>query len=409
MNALQNTHPIHDKDWWVPNLGMKLHPVMPGSFRMGAHGGLLGWLLHLHVEHEKPAHWVTISREFWIGKYPVTQAEYQEIMGKNPSTFYSRGERNPVDCVSWNDSMAFCTKLTTLEQTANRLPAQYQYRLPTEAEWEFAARGGVYSKGYTYGGANDLGEVAWYQKTCNCETGTHPVGQKKANELGLFDISGNVWEWCYDCYDNYPFPPLMNIKDPLGPIRGLHRVRRGGDWCSEAFDCRVARRGAQERRYAETGMGFRVVLAPILPDVEPELTTEEMPARDLKADARHAQKVFITMAEQTRAEWVANLANAGDNGIAPGTVVRGVSLDGRVIEGNALGMTELLIAVTTADGIEWIHETDPATNLPAWIMDNDTGQMVAISPNYAPVPPLTPVVTSAHKKGAEGPTKWLPT
>ncbi len=199
-------------------------------------------------DDEKPVHTVTVS-DFYMGKYEVTQKQWKEIMGNNPS--YFKGDNLPVERVSWNDIQEFLKKLN--QKTG------MNYRLPTEAEWEYAARGGVKSRGYKYAGSNDIDEVAWHDG--NSGNKTHPVGQKKANELGIYDMSGNVWEWCSDWYSSsyYGSSPQNN---PQGPSSGLHRVARGGSWYDYARYCRVARRdfsGPGIRYYA---LGFRLVLVP---------------------------------------------------------------------------------------------------------------------------------------------------
>lgn len=162
---------------------------------------------------ESPAHSVTVS-DFYIGKYEVTQAQWRAVMGSNPSNF--KGDNLPVEQVSWNDIQKFITKLNTMTGKT--------FRLPTEAEWEYAARGGNQSKGYKYSGSNTLDNVAWYY---NSGGKTHPVGQKQPNELGLYDMSGNVWEWCQDWYGSYSSSSQTN---PTGPSSGSYRVLRGGDW-----------------------------------------------------------------------------------------------------------------------------------------------------------------------------------
>ena len=176
---------------------------------------------------EKPAHQVTLS-SFSIGKYEVTQEEWQAVMGTNPSKF--KGNRRPVELVNWEDCQAFISKLNAL--TGKR------FRLPTEAEWEYAARGGNQSRGYKYAGSNDVGSVAWYDD--NSGNKTHPVGQKLPNELGLYDMSGNVYEWCQDRYGGYSSSSQTN---PTGASSGSSRVFRGGSWYFNARDCRSSYRG----------------------------------------------------------------------------------------------------------------------------------------------------------------------
>jgi sulfatase modifying factor 1 len=197
-------------------------------------------------DDEKPAHPVTLS-SFNIGKYEVTQAQWQEVMGANPSKFKGCAEC-PVENVSWNDTQEFIKKLQKL--TGKR------FRLPTEAEWEFAARGGTTSKGYQYAGGNTLSSVAWHYNNSNKKT--HPVGQKDPNELGLYDMSGNVFEWCSDWFgkDHYNNSSSSN---PKGASSGIHKVLRGGRWNGGAAYSRVAWRAYLLPNYHNDWIGIRVV------------------------------------------------------------------------------------------------------------------------------------------------------
>ena len=191
---------------------------------------------------EKPTHSVTVS-DFYIGKYEVTQSQWKAIMGSNPSKYI--GKNNPVENVSWNDIQEFIKKLNA--KTGKR------FRLPTEAEWEYAARGGNQSKGYKFSGSNSISDVAWYYD--NSRRKTHPVGQKTPNELGIYDMSGNVYEWCQDWYGDYSSSSQTN---PTGPSSGSFRVVRSGSWSSYACGCRVSDRSSSfpERRFY--GRGFRL-------------------------------------------------------------------------------------------------------------------------------------------------------
>ena len=177
---------------------------------------------------EKPAHKVTLS-DYYIGKYEVTKEEWRAVMGNNPSGF--KGANKPVESVSWYDCQEFIKKLNDL--------TGLQFRLPTEAEWEYAARGGNKSRGYKYSGSNTIGKVAWYRDNSSWTTG--PVGTRRANELGLYDMSGNVYEWCSDWYSSsyYLSSPPTN---PTGPSTGSSRVLRGGSWFNDAKLCRVSAR-----------------------------------------------------------------------------------------------------------------------------------------------------------------------
>ena len=192
--------------------------------------------------NEKPAHQVTLS-SFSIGKYEVTQEEWEAVMGNNPSNF--KGKKLPVEQVSWDDCQTFIRKL-------NQMTGK-QFRLPTEAEWEYAARGGSKSRGYKYAGGNDLGSVAWYNG--NSGGKTHDVGQKQPNELGLYDMSGNVWEWCQDLYGSYSSSSQTNLR---GASSGSGRVSRGGSWCGSARSCRVSRRGDSTPGNRNDYLGLRL-------------------------------------------------------------------------------------------------------------------------------------------------------
>ncbi len=192
--------------------------------------------------NERPQHLVKLDG-FHISRYPVTQAQWVAVMGNNPS-FFRGCDDCPVEQVSWNDIQDFIRKLN--QQTGKN------YRLPTEAEWEFAARGGNLSKGYRYAGSDDLSRVAWY-----AGGKTHAVGQKQANELGIYDMSGKVREWCEDWYGDYSNTAQTN---PKGPSSGSDRVLRGGSWADSARNCRVSDRYncIPDRRYSPHG--FRLVL-----------------------------------------------------------------------------------------------------------------------------------------------------
>jgi formylglycine-generating enzyme required for sulfatase activity len=195
---------------------------------------------------EKPAHRVTLSN-YYIGQTEVTQALWQAVMGSNPSKW--KGSNLPVEQVSWNDCQQFITKL-------NQLTGR-KFRLPTEAEWEYAARGGNKSRGYKYAGSNDICSVAWYSD--NSGKKTHPVGQKQANELGIYDMSGNVLELCQDWYDKgyYSKSPSNN---PCNNISYSNRVGRGGGWGRDAWCCRVAARYSYAPFGSYDFLGLRLAL-----------------------------------------------------------------------------------------------------------------------------------------------------
>jgi formylglycine-generating enzyme required for sulfatase activity len=228
--------------------------VVGGTFPMGSTSG---------NSDEQPVHSVTVSG-FLISKYEITQKKYQQVVSSNPSSFTSGTDApsRPVEQVSWYDAVAFCNSLSDLAglvrvYTSNGtdVTADFSkngYRLPAEAEWEYAARGGNQSKGYTYSGSNDVNAVAWYGS--NSGSTTHPVGTKAGNELGIFDMSGNVWEWCWDWYGSYSSSAQM---DPTGPSSGSYRVLRGGSWYNYDYGVRCA-----DRNYYSSGargnFGFRV-------------------------------------------------------------------------------------------------------------------------------------------------------
>jgi len=191
--------------------------VKGGTFMMGATSEQGSDV----CSNEEPAHQVTLS-DFYIGKHEVTQAQWKAVMGSNPSHF--KGDNLPVERVSWKDCQTFIRKLNEL--------TGLRFRLPTEAEWEYTARGGNRSRGYKYSGGDDLGSVGWYYG--NSGNKTHPVGQKRANELGLHDMSGNVCEWCSDWYGDYS---SFSQTNPTGPVSGKYRVIRGGDYSVRYFLC----------------------------------------------------------------------------------------------------------------------------------------------------------------------------
>lgn len=210
-----------------------------GTFRMGATSEQGS-----EISDEKPVHSVTLSG-YYIGKTEVTQALWQAVMGSNPS--YFEGDDLPVEQVSWDDCQEFIRKL-------NSLTGQ-NFRLPTEAEWEFACRGGNNSRGYKYSGSNYIDNVAWYDG--NSGDKTHPVATKSPNELGIYDMSGNVWEWCADWYGDYSSGRQTN---PKGPYGGSYRVNRGGSWNYGAGYCRSSNRGYYCPADRGSYLGLRLAL-----------------------------------------------------------------------------------------------------------------------------------------------------
>ena len=209
-----------------------------GTFQMGATSEQQG-----PGSDEKPVHKVTLST-YYIGETEVTQALWEAVMGNNPS--YFKGRKKPVEKVSWNDCQKFVRRLSQLTGR--------NFRLPTEAEWEYAARGGNKSRGFQYSGGNNLADVAWY--SVNSSSTTHPVRKKQANELGLYDMSGNVFEWCQDWEGSYSSGVQT---DPTGPSTGSFRVLRGGCVFGLAGNCRVAYRSHHTPDF-RGNLGLRLVL-----------------------------------------------------------------------------------------------------------------------------------------------------
>lgn len=232
----------------VKGVSFKMVKVEGGTFTMGATeeqgDDAFDW--------ERPAHKVTLTDDYYIGQTEVTQALWTAVMGSNPS--YFKGDKLPVEQVDWYDCQTFIKKLDGL--LSDQLGGM-RFALPTEAQWEFAARGGNKSKGYKYAGSNNIDDVAWYID--NSDKQMYPVAQKRPNELDLYDMSGNVWEWCQDWYDDYSSDAQTN---PQGPMSGLYRVFRGGGWTSDAELCRVFNRGLNELDFRISILGLRLCLIP---------------------------------------------------------------------------------------------------------------------------------------------------
>jgi formylglycine-generating enzyme required for sulfatase activity len=240
-------------------VGLELIAIQPGSFTMGSPAS------ERHREGDEAQHQVTISQPFWIAKHEVTQGQYQALMGINPAEpKHGVGADCPVYNVTWNDAINFCAKLTEIERAAGRLPAGYEYTLPTEAQWEYACRAGTttsYNNNKNITGeeiSRGLGDVCWYEY--NSRDRVHPVGQKQPNAWGLYDMHGNVSEWCWDWYAGYT---AGAVTDPTGPNMGSERVKRGGSYDSDADDCRAAAREDEEPFDASDSGGFRVALSPV--------------------------------------------------------------------------------------------------------------------------------------------------
>ena len=232
----------------VNGVSFKMVKVAGGTFTMGATAEQEDDAR----DCERPAHQVTLS-DYYIGQTEVTQALWTAVMGSNPSS--SKGDNLPVELVNWNKCQIFIEKLNNL--LSNELGGKH-FALPTETQWEFAARGGNQSTGYKYAGSNDINDVAWYVYSGGM---THPVAQKQPNELGLYDMSGNVEEWCQDWYDEgyYRISPENN---PQGPASGTLRVLRGGSWFNFAKFCRVSYRHGNTPFNRLSDRGFRLCLIP---------------------------------------------------------------------------------------------------------------------------------------------------
>ncbi|HVC94095.1 MAG TPA: formylglycine-generating enzyme family protein [Pirellulales bacterium] len=226
---------------------MKLALIPPGEFMMGAAEDEDG-----ADDDEKPRHLVRISRGFYLGIHEVTQDEYEKVKG---TPDFPRGGDLPVTGVAAVDAEEFCRLLTDREHSAARLPMEAIYRLPTEAEWEYAARAGTATKWYSGDNDKQLDGYAWYSQ--NSGDKTHPVGEKLQNAWGLFDMHGNVWEWCSDWYG--PYGDAAVVADPAGPKEGERRVLRGGAFSDNASIVRSADRSYSASTSRDTNFGFRVV------------------------------------------------------------------------------------------------------------------------------------------------------
>jgi formylglycine-generating enzyme required for sulfatase activity len=210
------------------------------------------------AKNEKPVTQVTLTHGFWMCRHEVTQGEYFALTGTNPSR--SKGDTNrPVEQVTWEQARNYCRRLTDLEQRTGRLPDDYVFRLPTEAEWEYACRAGTTSR-YGFGDdAEELDKYAWF--SANGQITTHPVEQKEPNRWGLYDMHGNVWEWCQDWKGTYPG---VSVTDYTGPGNGTFRVNRGGAFKDAPGSCRSASRSSFYNGDALPFLGFRVVVAPVV-------------------------------------------------------------------------------------------------------------------------------------------------
>jgi formylglycine-generating enzyme required for sulfatase activity len=259
--------PLEGQNAKLEGIGLELVWIASGKFRMGSDSG---------ERDERPVHDVQISHGFWMGRCEVTNGEYQVFLkatgydGKwdtdgdylkhhGDGSSMSTAADYPVCWVSWRNAMAFCVWLTERERAAGRLPKGYKYRLPTEAEWEYAARGGSRSRNYTYAGSNSVDEVAWYSS--NAGSATHPVGKKKSNEIGFCDMSGNVWELCLDWFDTEYYKRSPGT-DPTNSKSGDGRVVRGGGWNAAADGVRTTGRRWVGLGKTDGDLGFRICLGP---------------------------------------------------------------------------------------------------------------------------------------------------
>ncbi len=250
--------PVEGFDWTVSfGAGSSLEMIWcnPGTFTMGSPIDELG------RRSREPQYEVTLTKGFWLGKYEVTQAQYEAVMKNNPSSH--KGANLPVENVNWNNAVNFCAKLTDREHSAGRLPQGYKYTLPTEAQWEYACRAETttaLNNGKNLSNTTscpEMDEVGWYAGNASS---TYPVGWKKPNTWGFYDMHGNVWEWCLDWYGDYP---TSSVTDPKGAGTGSYRVYRGGSWRYSADYCRSAHRDFDYAGESNNSNGFRVALVPV--------------------------------------------------------------------------------------------------------------------------------------------------
>ncbi|MEX0321474.1 MAG: SUMF1/EgtB/PvdO family nonheme iron enzyme [Puniceicoccaceae bacterium] len=271
--------PTEGSDWTVELPGgesIDLKWIKSGSFMMGSPSS------EKDRESDEKQHSVRLSRGYWLGKYEVTVGSFGKFVsetgyrtdaekgdgmyileggkgekksGRNWKNVFAENKENPVVGASWNDAMAFCKWLTERERAAGRLPESMSYTLPTEAQWEYACRAGTKGRFYTGNNDSDLDKAGWYNS--NAGSKAHPVGQKSPNAWGLYDMHGNVWEWCSDRYGDYPSGSVTN---PMGPSSGAYRVTRGGSWNYYALHCRSAIRSWGSPGYSNFNLGFRLAL-----------------------------------------------------------------------------------------------------------------------------------------------------
>ena len=242
--------PGTDKHFTVNGVTFKMVFVKGGGLYLGCTSGSGSC-----DSDEIPSHYVTLS-DYYVGETEVTQALWKAVMGYNNNPSNWQGDRLPVETVSWTDCNEFVSRLNSL--LAEQLPQGYRFALPSEAQWEYAARGGQKISGSLYAGSNNVNFVAWYDD--NSGSRTHEVKLKAPNELGLYDMSGNVWEWCEDWYSSSWYSDNVNWTNPVNAFAGSNRVLRGGSWYSNASGCRVSNRNSNTPSYRRNSHGFRLAL-----------------------------------------------------------------------------------------------------------------------------------------------------
>ncbi len=264
--------PMFGKPFRVAACDLDMVWIEPGIFMMGSPSGFLGFGRESGRKSDERIHEVTLTKGYWLGKFPVTHRQWETVMGNNPSFFkkgrvgekhwfrpdlidYEDKANHPVERVSWRDATVFCKKLSEMERKLGMLPAGYEYSLPTEAQWEYACRAGTSG---AYAGNGKLSDMGWFRD--NSKERTHAVGEKQPNGWDLYDMHGNVWEWCSDLYGIYPSDP---VKDPTGAISKTRRIIRGGSMLNGANYCRTAFRYGSSQNERQGNLGFRLALRSI--------------------------------------------------------------------------------------------------------------------------------------------------
>ncbi|MBQ2593597.1 MAG: InlB B-repeat-containing protein [Candidatus Riflebacteria bacterium] len=268
-NKTFTAHWIESVTFYLPGgVPLVMHKIPHGTFIMGSPDGELGREINDYAIRESPQHQVTLTQDFYMGKFEVTQEQYQAVMGTNPSNFsgYEDSPSRPVERVLWRNAYDFCASLT--DYLSNSIPSGYKFSLPTEAQWEYACRAGTTSSlnngteiTSSSGRCDNLSVVAWYSFLTGNKT--YPVGQKQPNAWGLYDMHGNVWEWCLDSYEQNYYQTCGDCTDPTGPINDRSVVRRGGSGRNSPGDCRSAQRSGSITSVTDNFFGFRLSLVPI--------------------------------------------------------------------------------------------------------------------------------------------------